>query len=286
VRARRVWPGLDDKILTAWNGLMLTAFAEAGRALDRPDYTTVAVQNAAFLHDNLRLADGRLLRSWQADAGARYNGYLEDYTHLADGLLALYQTTFEPRWFTWARELVERLPAHFRDEAGGFYDTSDDHEGLLYRPKDIQDNATPSGNSAAAQALFKMALYTGEGSYWDMAERMVSAQYEPMARYPNGFANWLNAAAFLMGDPQEVAISGDPSAADSMALLDVVFERYRPHIVVAAGDGTAAGAVPLLADRAQRNGQATAYVCRRFVCRRPVNDPAALAAQLDPPADS
>jgi uncharacterized protein YyaL (SSP411 family) len=265
---------------------MLAAFAEAGQALDRPDYTAVAVQNAEFLKSHIRQADGRLLRSWQTDAGARYNGYLEDYAHLADGLLALYQTTFEPRWFVWARELADHMLAHFRDETGGFFDTSDNHEDLIHRPKDVQDNATPSGNSMAAQVLLRLTLYTGEGEYWAIAEQMLNGLYEPMARYPNGFAHWLTAAAFLMGDAREVAIIGDP-AGDARALLEVVFNRYRPHLVVAAGEKMTAEFVPLLAGRDRLDGRAAAYVCRRFVCLRPVDEPGALAEQLDgrPTAD-
>lgn len=282
VRAGRVWPGLDDKVLTAWNGLMLAAFAEAGRAFDRPDFSDVATRNAEFLRANLRQESGRLLRSWQADAGARYNGYLEDYAFLADGLLALYQTTFEPRWFDWARELGDLMLAHFRDDAGGgFYDTSDDHEALLHRPKDMQDNATPSGNSMAAQVLLRLSLFTGEGDYWDVAEAMVSTLYEPMARYPGAFSHWLGAAAFILGQPQELAIAGEPGAADTQSLLAVVDGRYRPNLVVAAGKEEAAGVIPLLADRPRLDDQATAYLCRRFVCRLPVNEPEALAEQLD-----
>ncbi len=280
-RANRVWPGLDDKVLTAWNGLMLAAFAEAGRVLGRADYVAVAVANANFLHAQLRRADGRLLRSWKADGGARLNAYLEDYAFLADGLLALYQTTFEPRWFEWARGLTDLILAHFADEAGGFYDTSDDHEALLHRPKDVQDNATPSGNSMAAQVLLRISLLTGEGHYWDVAERMVTGLYEPMARYPGGFAHWLSAATFILGQPQEVAIAGEPAAADTEALLEVVNSRYRPDLIVAAGVEEAAATVPLLAGRPRVDGLATAYVCRRFVCRQPVTEPEALAAQLD-----
>ncbi|MBP9501069.1 MAG: thioredoxin domain-containing protein [Candidatus Promineofilum sp.] len=282
VRASRIWPGLDDKVLTAWNGLMLAAFAEAGRALNRPDYTEIATRNAEFLWANLRQDDGRLLRSWKAGAGARYNGYLEDYAFLAGGLLALYRTTFEPRWFVWARELADRMMIHFSDGAGGgFYDTSDDHETLLHRPKDLQDNATPSGNSMAAQVLLLMGLYTGEGGYWDTAEAMVAALSDPMARYPGAFSQWLAAATLILGQPQEVAIAGNPGAADTQALLDVVNGRYRPDLVVAVGDDAAAGIIPLLADRPRIDGRATAYVCRRFVCRLPVNEPGALAEQLD-----
>ncbi len=289
IRARRVSPGLDDKVLTAWNGLMLAAYAEAGRALDRVDYTAIAVRNAEFLHANLRRDDGRLLRSWKAGVGARLNAYLEDYAYLADGLLALYRTTFATRWFAWARELADLMLQHFRDEEnGGFHDTSDDHEELLHRPKDVQDNATPSGNAMAAATLLRLSLYTGEGHYWDMAETMVSALYEPMARYPGGFAHWLCQAAFILGEPQEVAVAGDPSAADARALLDVVNARYRPNLVVAAGEGEADKVIPLLAGRDRLDGRAAAYVCRRFVCRRPVIEPSELAEQLDrsPTADS
>ena len=282
IRARRVPPGLDDKVLTAWNGLMLAAFAEAGRVLDRPDYTATAVANAEFLYATMRRDDGRLLRSWQAAAGdARYNAYLEDYAFLADGLLALYETTFDPRWFAWARELANLMLAHFSDPAGGFFDTSDDHEALLHRPKDVQDNATPSGNGMAAHVLLRLGLFTGEGRYRDTAERMVAGLYEPMARYPGAFAHWLGAAAFILSQPLEVAVAGDPAAADTRALLDVAQRAFRPNLVIAAGEGKAAEVVPLLAGRERLDGRAAAYVCRRFVCRRPVAEPAALAAQLD-----
>ena len=281
LRRRRVPPGLDDKVLTAWNGLMLAAFAEAGRALDRPDYTTIAVANAEFLWANLRRDDGRLLRSWSAGAGGRYNAYLEDYAFLADGLLALYQTTFDPRWFAWARELGDTVLDHFSDPEGGFFDTSDDHEALLHRPKDVQDNATPSGNAMAAQVLLRLGLATGDGRYWDAAEPLVAGLYEPMARYPSAFAHWLSAAAFILGEPREVAVVGDPAAADTRALLATVFARYRPNLVVAAGEEDAAAAVPLLAGRERVDGRAAAYVCRRFVCLRPVVEVKALEEQLE-----
>lgn len=282
IRARRVRPGLDDKVLTAWNGLALAAFAEAGRALGRADYIEIATLNAEFLYAEMRQANGRLLRSWQADAGARYNGYLEDYAFLATGLLALYQTTFEVRWFVWARELADLTLAHFRDEkAGGFSDTSNDHETLLYRPRDLQDNAMPSGNSMAAQLLIMLNFFTGEGQYWDTAEPMVSTMHEAMGHYPAAFSHWLTVAAMILGNPQELAIAGDLGAIDTQAMLAVVNERYRPNLVVAAGGDETAGAIALLADRPRLGGQATAYVCRQFVCRLPVTEPGALAEQLN-----
>jgi len=282
IRAQRAWPGLDDKVLTAWNGLALAAFAEAGRVLARADYTTIATLNAEFLYQAMRIDSGRLLRTWKAGTSARFNAYLEDYAFLADGLLALYQTTFETRWFTWARELADHILTHFTDsDGGGFFDTSDDHETLLHRPKDVQDNATPSGNGMAVLVLLRLGLYTGEGIYWDTAERMVAGLYEPMARYPNAFAHWLCAAALILSGPQEVAVLGDPREAGTRALLGVINDRFRPNLVVAAGEPQSAIHVPLLAQRERVDGQPTAYVCRRFVCRQPVTQPSDLAQQLD-----
>ncbi|MFW5940997.1 MAG: thioredoxin domain-containing protein [Chloroflexota bacterium] len=278
-RSERVWPGRDEKVLTAWNGLMMAAFAEAGRVLDRDDYVQVARENARFLYETLRGDDGRLLRTWKAGSEGRYNGYLEDYAYLGDGLLTLYQTTFEERWFAWAEELAQVMLDHFRDEqGGGFYDTSDDHEALIHRPKDVQDNAVPSGNAMAATVLLTLGLFTGKGRYWDVAEQAVAAMSGAMAQYPTGFAQWLTAATFILGDPREVAIIGDAEDEDVRALLDVAYDSYRPLQVVAVGrDGDT---VPLLKDRAQLDGRATAYVCRQFVCRRPVAEPAALQEQL------
>jgi uncharacterized protein len=282
-RSERIWPGLDDKVLTAWNGLMLAAFAEAGRALERPDYTAAAEQNAHFLYQAMRQENGRLLRTWKSGAEAKYNAYLEDYTYLADGLLALYQATFEPRWFTWARELADFTRQHFRDaENGGFFDTADDHESLILRPKDVQDNATPSGNAMAAQVLLSLSLYTGEGHYWEAAASATAALTDAMKQHPTAFAHWLCAAVFMLDDAREIAIAGDPGAADTQALLDAALAEYRPNQVIAVGlpESEAARQIPLLSQRPQQDGRATAYVCRRFVCRRPVTEPAALREQL------
>jgi uncharacterized protein YyaL (SSP411 family) len=279
VRSKRIWPGLDDKVLTAWNGLMLAAFAEAARALDRTDYRDVATANAEFLYANMRAPDGRLLRTWKAGSDAKYNAYLEDYAFLADGLLALYQTTFDQRWFQWARELADAMLAHFSDEQnGGFYDTRDDHEQLIHRPKDVQDNAIPSGNAMAAHVLLKLSLFTGEPSYWDTAERSIRSVGELMARYPSGFGEWLNGASLVMGESREIALVGTEEQIEP--LLKVVRTGYRPLQVVAAGGESKDETVPLLANRPQANNTGTAYVCRRFVCEAPVTDPKELAAQL------
>ena len=162
VRESRVKPGLDDKVLAGWNGLTLAAFAEAARVLDRDDYRAIAEKNAGFILARMRTPDGRMLRSWK-DGQAKLNGYLEDYAHCADGLLELYQTTFDPHWFAAARGLADSILAHFSDPSGGFFDTSDDHEALIMRPKGVQDGALPSGAAMAAGVLLRLAHFTRRG---------------------------------------------------------------------------------------------------------------------------
>ena len=279
-RAERIWPGRDEKVLTAWNGLLLSAMAEAGRVLDRPDYTEAATQNAEFLWDAMRQEDGRLLRSWKAGAGAKLNGYLEDYSYLLDGLLSLYQTTFEERWFHWAKEIADYILAHFTDsEAGGFFDTSDDHETLIHRPKEVQDNATPSGNAMAVTGLLNLSLLTGESSYWQQAEEAIAGLYAGMAQYSTAFGQWLAAAMLVIGEPQEIAIAGEIGATDTKALLAEAQKPYRPFQVVAVGNE--GSDIPLLRGREQLDNKATAYVCRSFVCKLPVNSPVELRSLLE-----
>jgi hypothetical protein len=268
--------------------------AEASRVLDRNDYRQVAECNAEFVLNELR-RDGRLLRSWksnsplkagQAPTGAgqaRFNAYLEDYAFYADGLLALYHATFNQRWFEEARSLADLILSHFADPSGGFFDTSDDHEELITRPKNLQDNAIPSGNAMAADVLLRLAAYTGQDTYRRPAEETLAAMIPMMQQYSGGFGHWLSALAFHLAPPREVALIGDPGSQDMHALLNVVFDTYRPHQVVAVAaptQETAAESIPLLAGRSQRDGRATAYVCQRFVCQTPVSDPASLAAQL------
>jgi len=279
VRSKRVWPGLDDKVLTAWNGLMMAAFASAAQAFGRSDYADIATSNAEFLHASMRANDGRLLRTWKAGSQAKYNAYLEDYAFLVEGLLALYQTTFDARWFEWTQELAETMLGHFSDaENGGFYDTRDDHEELIHRPKDVQDNAIPSGNAMAAHVLAKLALLTGESRYRETAERATRSIGALMSQYPSGFGEWLNVASLITGEPREIALVG--TSEQLAPLLEVVRSGYRPLDVVAAADPKAENVVPLLENRPPQNGAGTAYVCRGFVCDAPVTDPEALNALL------
>ena len=279
-REQRVRPGLDDKVLAAWNGLMLAAFAEAGVALDRGDYLDAARRNGDFLMTQMRGSDGRLHRSWRRGA-ARLNGYLEDYAAVSEGLLTLYQATFETRYFVAARELADLVLEHFSDDHGGFFDTADDHEALVLRPKDTQDNATPSGSALATTVLLKLAALTGESRYDDAALHALATVSPLLGRYPAGFAQWLCAAAFDLSEPHEVALIGLADDPRLKELQSVLLETYRPFVVLAQGaDGPADAAVPLMQHRLMVDGSPAAYVCRRFICRQPVTAPDLLRQEL------
>jgi uncharacterized protein YyaL (SSP411 family) len=275
-REQRVRPARDDKVLTAWNGMMLRAFAEAGRVLNEPTYIQAARNNAEFLLHTMR-ADGKLLRTWKPGHQAHLNAYLEDYANLADGLIALYEATFESKWLEAAQELADAILERFADtENGGFFDTSDDHETLITRPKDLFDNATPSGNAVAADVLLRLAVLTANVDYQRAAQNVFELLREPMVRYPLGFARSLSALDFLLDRPKEIAIVGPLEAPQTQALLREVFEPFLPNKVVAGGSAN----LPLLEGRQPKNGQAMAYVCEHYVCQRPTSDPKELAAML------
>lgn len=271
-RNQRVRPGRDDKVLAAWNGMLLRALAEAARVLERDDYLSAARRNADFLLGQMRDASGAMQRTWKRGHGARLHGYLEDQANVADGLVALYEATFETRWLDAAVALAEIMLTRFADPDGGFFDTSDQHEELISRPKDIFDNATPSGNAVAADVLLRLAVLTGREEFRSAARTALEGLREPMQRYPLGFARALCAVDFLLAEPKEIAIVGDADAGETRALLREVFTPFVPNKVVAGGSA----AIPLLADRQARNGQATAYVCQHYVCQAPVTEPAAL----------
>ena len=282
LREKRVHPGRDEKILTAWNGMMLRSFAEAARHLERADYLQIAARNADFLLANL-VRDGRLLRTYK-DGRARLNGYLEDYAMLADGLLALYEADFQARWFAEARRLTDEAIALFADQQqGGFFDTGSDHEALISRPKEIMDNATPAGNSVAVDVLLRLAAFTGEDAYRERADEYLRSLADIIAQHPQAFGHLLGALDFSLSPVKEIAIIGDPAQPDTQSLLRVVNGRYLPNDVLACapvGDQNAGQVVPLLADRPAKDGKATAYVCRHFACLAPVTTPAGLEQLL------
>jgi uncharacterized protein YyaL (SSP411 family) len=273
VRKQRVWPGLDDKRLTSWNALMISALADAGAVLERQDYVDAAVACADFVLRELRDDSGRLLRTYK-DGEAKLNAYLEDHAHLVEALLSLYEATFDPRWFRAARATADAMIARFADdENGGFFETSNDHERLLTRRKDLEDNPIPAGNSSAAYGLLRLAALTGEHEYEERAVSVFRLLHHVAPQHPQAFAHLLQAMDFHFAAVKEVALVGD----DVAPLERVVRGRFRPHLVLAGGEPDG---VPLLADRGPVDGRAAAYVCENFACQRPVTDPGELEALL------
>jgi hypothetical protein len=319
-REKRVRAGRDEKVLTSWNGLMLAAFAEAAaafvlagnlspRAAARGErYRRIAEENAEFLLHHLQTDSGRLFHTWkrhpervlegpgEGAAGenggqgpqgtAKVDGFLEDYAHLAEGLLALYGATFHPRWYQAAHNIVGAAIARFWVTGEGFYDTAADAEALVARPRDLQDNATPSGNSMMATVLLKLSGLAVAPRYAELARQNLAAVQDYLGRAPLGFGQWLVALNYALSRPFEIAIVGPPSDQSTRQLLGVAMSGFRPHQVVAYGPaGLAAAAVPLLQDRNLVAGEGeqthpAAYVCRDFVCQAPVTDSEALQAVL------
>ena len=279
VRAGRVPPATDDKVLASWNGLAIMALAEAGRVFGDGDLVDAAVAAARFVLTELRDATGRLQRSWR-DGRTSGPGYLDDHALMASACLDLYETTFDETWFGEASRLVDDTIRLFADDAGGFFDTGSDVPALVVRPKDFFDNAVPAGNSVMAEVLLRMAAFTGSETLEDRAGSIFRALGPAMAQAPTGFGYLLGALDLALARPKEIAVSTeDPVSPDARRLIDVVWNRYLPHRVLAVG-ATAGSSVPLLQERPARDGRATAYVCERFVCGAPVTEPEDLDALL------
>ncbi len=276
-RASRVRPGTDDKILTAWNGLMLATVAESARVMDEPElrhkYLTLAIRNAEFLLDVLRPAE-KLKRSWR-QGKVTNEVFLEDYAAFILGLIELYQTDFQDKWFIFAQELAEEMLELFNDSNGGFFDTSKDSEELLLRPKDLQDNATPSGNAFACEALLKLAAFTDHGRYRDLAEKSISLVANDALRYPTSFARWLSAADFALGNVKQVAVVYETNSEAARELLEIIQSAYRPNTIFAASSYPPSNDAPsLLMSRPLKDDKTTIYICEGFVCKLPVTSAA------------
>jgi uncharacterized protein YyaL (SSP411 family) len=279
-RSLRVRPSTDDKVVTAWNGLMVAAFAEAARVFSNHSYLQSATRNAEFLLSKLRL-QGSLRRSWRMGS-ATSEVFLEDHAALILGLLDLYQTDFDNQWFIAACELADEMVVRFSDPRGGFFDTAQDQKLLLYRPKDLQDNATPSGNSLACEALLKLAAFTGREDYRDLAENAGKSASSLVARYPLGFGRWLSALEFASQPVKQVAILGDRADQSFRSLVHIYRGSYRPFSIVAASTLPPPVSGPMvLIGRPLINGNSTAYVCESFVCKQPTTDPVIFQSQLD-----
>ncbi|RPH44340.1 MAG: thioredoxin domain-containing protein [Planctomycetota bacterium] len=272
-RSKRIRPHLDDKVLTSWNALMISAMAQAGAALGEPKYRDAAVRAATFLLGTHK-KDGKLLRTSRLGE-AKLDAYLEDYAYLSQAMLDLYEATFDPAYFEEARGLVAKAVELFWDDAaGGFYTTSKSHESLIARMREEYEGPHPTGNSVMALTLLKLHDYTGDAAIRDRADKTIRAYKTHLERYPAGHAYMMCALEYLKGPSREIVVTGP----DPEPLLKVVRGRFLPNKVVALADGRAK--IPLLEGRDPVNGKAAAYVCENMACKKPVTDPAELEALL------
>jgi hypothetical protein len=283
-RDRRIPPGKDTKVLASWNGLMLAAMAEGSRVLRDERYLDAARACAGFVLDRMRQDDGRLLHVFK-DGRARFNGYLDDYSCMIDGVTRLFEATGEARWLTGAIELSEVMIAEFSDEEqGGFFYTGKAHEALITRQKDVHDNATPSGNAMAATALLRLAAITGRGDLEEAGRRTLQGVRSVLVQSPTAAGQSLVALDFLLGDRREYAVISGDDPDEFREALEAVASRFLPHKVVAPrppGDVSSAE-IPLLADRPSREGRVTTYICERFACSEPLVGVAALKEARNP----
>ncbi|MEJ7811742.1 MAG: thioredoxin domain-containing protein [Gemmatimonadaceae bacterium] len=283
-RAKRIWPARDEKVLAGWNGLALRAVAEAARVFARADYRALALRNGEFLFREL-VRDGRVMRTHK-DGVTRLNGYLEDHAAVALGALALYELTFDRAWLDRATHLARTLTEWFWDsETNGFFDTSRDHEVLVARPREVTDNAVPSGTSLAVELLLRVAELTQDADARRHATTVLESLGDAMEKHGIAFGYLLGAADLAVHGAVEVALAGDSAASDFRALADEVARHYVPALVLAGGmpgDSAEDGAeIALLAGRSAREGRATAYVCRHYACDEPTTEAAVLGAQLE-----
>ncbi len=286
IRAERVKPGLDDKTLTGWNGLMISAMAECGAIFDREEFVQAATNSAEFImkHLSLRDKDGflRLLRTNRLGQ-SKLNGCLEDYAFFAEGLIKLYEATFELRWLETARELLNSMLTYFWDDLdGGFFATSSDHEKLIQRLKDWEDNAIPCGNTVALEVMLQIGRITGDTALLNRVSGILMKISPIMAEHPAGFTRLLGVLDSVLSGSKEAAIIGPLQDASMKELHSVLYRTYLPNhtFVHASSLETAPRWIPLLEQRGMLNGKPTAYVCENMACKSPTNDPIELALQL------
>ena len=283
VRSKRIAPSVDEKQLTSWNGLMLSVLADAAGTLQEKKYELAAIQNASFLRDNL-FKGTRLLRTHYKGL-SKLNGYLEDYSFLALGMLSVYKLTLDPTWLKTARYLTDDMLNLFWEETElTFYDTGTDHEALMIRPRESFDNAIPSGASVACSVLLQISVLTGEEHYHEVASKALESITNLATQHPYGMGEWLGVLDFYVNQSNEVAIIGNREDPDGKALLQVIYDRFLPHTVFAAsivGDPKGLDPSPILKFRTKINGKPSAYVCANYSCQFPVTDPGDLAKQLE-----
>jgi uncharacterized protein YyaL (SSP411 family) len=279
-RAKRVWPGRDEKILASWNGLMLRGIATAARVFGRAEFRNLALRNAEFLAREMS-STGRVMRSHK-EGVTRISGFLEDHAAVALGFLAVYELTFDEKWVDRAREIAEAMIEWFWDnEKGAFFDTARDAERLITRPREITDNATPSGTSLAVELLLHLSELQQDEEYRRRAVYTIETLAEPMTRFPTAFGHLLGCADMEINGAIEVALVGDATSAPFRALERAVATQYVPSLVLAGGEAGKTSRIKLLEDRPLVDGKPAAYVCRAYSCDRPVTEPEALSEQLE-----
>ncbi len=281
-RALRVRPGRDEKVIAGWNGLMLKAFADGSRVLDRADFRGIAERNAAFVLEHLQ-REGRLLRSWK-DGDARIQGFLEDYAFFIDGLLSLYRATLDAKWLEEAIRLTDIMIGEFGDSDGiGFFDTSVGHETPVARPRDLHDGATPSGNAVAVDVLLRLGAMTGNDDYSNRGSELLRVMARTMREHPITAGRYLSATDFYLGPIKELALAGVRYSDEMQTLLDATYDRFEPNLIAGYVDDDRPDLMdrmPFLQDRPTRDGRATAYLCEHFACLPPVHESVALLRQL------
>jgi uncharacterized protein YyaL (SSP411 family) len=285
-RAERVRPGTDDKVIMAWNGLMTRAFAEAASILDNDKYRQIAIANARLvttkMHTTIEGQD-RWYRTYK-DGRAHIDAFAEDYAAYANALISVYEATFDPAWLRIARSMIDTLVGHFWDDkGGGFFSTSDYHEVLVSRPKDFYDNAVPSANSEAAEALLRLYLLTANSEYENLAFRIFQPFLPALGSAPTSFGRLLSAIDFYLSGPAEVALIGPFESAGMQELVRATWRPYAPNKVVAGRqprEDDTTHDVPLLENRPMLHGNPAAYVCRNYICESPTSDPAEVVRLL------
>jgi uncharacterized protein len=284
-RRKRVPPGLDDKILTAWNGLMIGAMSEGARVLGEPKYLVAAGRAADFILKTLRSSDGRLVRTYRAGK-AHLNAYLDDYAYLCEGLIDLYEAGGSVRYLIAATELGERIITDFgAEDGGGFYHTSHDHEHLILRQREGHDGATPNANASAAMALIRLSYHLDREEFRKAAIGALTAYGRVIDRFPRAFCKSLAAVDFLLEGPVEIALVGKNGDPDTEALRREISARYLPNRILAhldpTGDDPSRIPLPLLEEKTPVHGKSALYVCYRFTCQAPVTEPAGVGPALD-----
>jgi uncharacterized protein YyaL (SSP411 family) len=278
VRNKRIWPGLDDKVLVAWNGLMIDAMAQAGAALGEPRYVDAAVKAADFLLTKMRRADGRLLHSWR-NGTAKLDAYVDDYACLANALVSLYEATFDERWVDAAVPLAEVLLAQFEDrEQGGFFFTANDHEALLTRQKDVQDSSVPSGNAMAATALVRLGKLCGRTDFLESARRAMECSLEIMKKAPNAAGQLLIAVDFQQGPTPEIVLVSPGDDGASEEILADLRRRFWPNKIVAQrlAHNHSQHLAGMFAGKESPATEPTVYLCENFTCGQPLVGKAAI----------